>query len=161
MAKMRRIATFVLRLLALGATTAAAAVMVTSEETAYMYTMSYEAKYTNMPAFVYFVITNVIGALYTLAVLFIPLNHVLGRFIAGLDVIMAVLLTSGASAAVAVAYVGEKGNSHAGWWPICNQVKHYCVEVAGALAAAFAGAAIYLLLVLYNIYTLFSKVDDY
>ena len=63
------------------------------------------------------------------------------------------VLTSGISAALAIAYVGKEGNSYAGWLPICGQVPKYCRHVTGAMIAGFIGALLYLLLLLYSIYT--------
>ena len=66
---------------------------------------------------------------------------------------MTMLLTSGVSAALAIAYVGKKGNSHAGWLPICGPVENYCHHVGGALASGFIGVLIYMILLLYSIKT--------
>lgn len=93
----------------------------------------------------------------------IQLNYVLMKFkiiapiynnrcIQFLDQVFTMLLTSSISAALAIAQVGKKGNSFAGWLPICGQVQKYCDQVKGALIAGFIGAIIYLLLLLYSIH---------
>lgn len=51
--KARRFFNLLLRVLALGATTAAAAVMATSHESALVLNVTFEAKYSNTPAFRY------------------------------------------------------------------------------------------------------------
>lgn len=66
------------------------------------------------------------------------------------------LLTSSISAALAIAHVGKKGNSHAGWLPICGQVPKFCDHVTGALVAAFVAAIIYLVLLLYTLLAVLS-----
>ncbi|KAA8526385.1 hypothetical protein F0562_008412 [Nyssa sinensis] len=153
MAKAKRIFSLLLRLLALGATLSAAIVMVTSHEKAKFFAVSFEAKYSNTPAFKYFVIANVIGGVYSFLVLFLPPKSMLWRLVVALDVIFTMLLTSSISAALAIAYVGKKGNSQAGWLPICGQVPKYCNHVSVALAVGFIGVVIYMLLLLYSIHT--------
>lgn len=66
------------------------------------------------------------------------------------------LLVSSISAALAIAHVGKKGNSHAGWLPICGQVPKYCDQVTGALAAGFVGLITYTILLLYAIHTVLN-----
>ncbi|KAF2283448.1 hypothetical protein GH714_006818 [Hevea brasiliensis] len=70
MAKIKRICTFLLRLIAFGTTLAAAIVMATSHETTSLFAVSFEAKYTYTPAFKYFVIANAIASVYGFLVLF-------------------------------------------------------------------------------------------
>ena len=65
------------------------------------------------------------------------------------------LLSSSVSAAMAIAHVGKKGNSQAGWLPICGQVRKFCNQVTGALIAGFIAAIIYLVLLLYTLHTLY------
>lgn len=60
------------------------------------------------------------------------------------------LLISSVSAALAIAHVGKKGNSHAGWLPICGQVPKFCDHTAGALIAGCVAVIIYLVLLLYT-----------
>lgn len=64
-----------------------------------------------------------------------------------------VILSSSISAALALAHVGKKGNSHAGWLPICRQVPKFCDHVTGALIAGFIAAFLYLVLLVYTVYT--------
>ncbi|GAB4824933.1 hypothetical protein Ancab_007805 [Ancistrocladus abbreviatus] len=151
MGKTKRLYTFLPRLLALMATVAAAAVMATSHQTTEVFGISIEAKYTHTPSFKYFVVANGIASVYSLLVLFLPPESLLWRLVVAIDVVITMLLTSSTSAALAIAYVGKKGNSHAGWQPICGQVPKYCHHVSGALAAGFVGVLIYGLLVLSSI----------
>lgn len=70
---------------------------------------------------------------------------------------MILLLTSSISAALAIAEVGKKGNSHAGWLPVCGQVHKFCDHVKGALISGFSAAVLYLVLLLYSIHILFDS----
>ncbi|GFP96335.1 CASP-like protein 1c1 [Phtheirospermum japonicum] len=63
----KRIPIFVLRLLALGATISATLIMVTSHDTAQVFNMKFEAKYSNSPTFKYFVLMNAIASDYCIA----------------------------------------------------------------------------------------------
>lgn len=72
--------------------------------------------------------------------------------------VVALLLTSSMSAALAIAQVGKKGNTHAGWLPICGQVHKFCNHVTGALVAGIIAAALYFLLILYTLYTVLNPL---
>ena len=72
--------------------------------------------------------------------------------------IFTMLLSSSISAALAIAYVGKKGNTYAGWLPICGQVPNYCDHVKGALVAGFAGLIIYMVLILHAIHTVLDPL---
>ncbi|XAR55504.1 hypothetical protein NMG60_11035586 [Bertholletia excelsa] len=152
MAKTKRICTILLRFLAFASTTVAAIIMATSHQKTSLLSISLEAKYNHTPAFKYFVIANAIGGVYSFLVVFLPSKSLLWRLVVALDVMMAMVLTSSTSAALAVAYTGKKGNSYAGWLPICGQVEKYCHQVGGALALGFVGVIIYLMLLLYSIH---------
>ncbi|XP_059664662.1 CASP-like protein 1C2 [Cornus florida] len=158
MAKTKKICILVLRLLAFGATLSAAIVMATSHQKTSFLTVSLEAKFSHTPAFKYFLIANVIGSVYSFLVLFLPSESQLRRLVVALDLVMTMLLTSSVSSALAVAYVGKKGNSHAGWLPICGQVHKYCNQVAGAMIAGFIGVIIYMLLLLYSIHSVLNPL---
>ncbi|KAF5742274.1 hypothetical protein HS088_TW09G00318 [Tripterygium wilfordii] len=158
MAKTKRVITILLRLLALGATVAAVVVMVTTHETANVLNLTFKAKYDNTPSFKYFVIAEAIVSCYTLIAIILSSKSLLWRLMVILDVFMAALLTSSISAALAIAYVGKKGNSHAGWLPICGQVPKFCDKVTGSLIAGFAAAIIYMLLCLYSLHAVLSPL---
>ncbi|KAE9457648.1 hypothetical protein RHGRI_017701 [Rhododendron griersonianum] len=153
MDKNKRVCFLLLRVLALGATIAAAIVMGTSHEKSSFFAVQFEAKFSHTSAFTYFLIANVIGGAYSLLVLFLPTESLLWRLVIAMDVVITMLLTSGVSAALAIAYVGKKGNSYAGWLPICGQVEGYCHQVGAALATGFAGVIIYMLILLYSLHS--------
>ncbi|KDP24131.1 hypothetical protein JCGZ_25788 [Jatropha curcas] len=151
MAKAQRICALLFRLIAFGATLAAAIVMATSHETGSLFGLSVEAKYTDTPSFKYFVIVNSIVTVYGFLVLFLPPQSLLWRLVVAMDVVFTMLLTSSISAALAIAQVGKNGNSHAGWFPTCGRVPKFCDQVTGALVAGFIAVIIYAILLLYAI----------
>ncbi|KAH7533333.1 CASP-like protein 1C1 [Ziziphus jujuba] len=158
MVKTTRLCKLVLRFMAFGATLSAAIVMATSREKASFFTLSYEAKYSDLPAFKYFVIANAVVTVYGFLVLFLPPESMLWRLVVALDTVFTMLLSSSISAAFAVAQVGKNGNSYAGWLPICGQVPKYCDQVKGALIAGFIGLILYALLLLYAIHSVLDPL---
>ncbi|KAK4399115.1 CASP-like protein 1C1 [Sesamum angolense] len=146
----------VLRLVALGAAVSATVVMATSHDSADVFNMKFEARYTNSPTFKYFVLMNAIASGYTLLLLFLPSKNSYAHFILLLDLIMALLLDSSISACLAIGQVGNNGNNHAGWLPICGQVSKFCDHVRGALIAGFAAAVSYFLILLYSLHNLMN-----
>ncbi|XP_022747066.1 CASP-like protein 1C1 [Durio zibethinus] len=158
MAEAKRICTFLLRFIAFSTTLAAAIMMASSHERTAVLTLSFEAKYSDTPAFKYFVIANAIASIYGLLLLFLPSKSLLWQLVVALDVVFTMLLTSSISAALAIAYVGKKGNPKAGWLPICDQVNKYCNQVKGTLAVGFISVIIYMLLLLYSIHTVLNPL---
>lgn len=75
--------------------------------------------------------------------------------------VFTLLLTSSVSAALAMAYIGTKGNQYAGWMPVCNLVPKYCHQVTGALVSASIALVMYLILLFHSIYNFlpFVQVD--
>ncbi|KAG5375034.1 hypothetical protein IGI04_039630, partial [Brassica rapa subsp. trilocularis] len=103
----------------------------------------------------YFVIANAIVSVYSFLVLFLPKESLLWKFVVVLDLFFLVngkltvkmvtmLLTSSLLAAVAVAQVGKRGNTNAGWLPICGQVPR-CDQITGALIADLVALILYVL----------------
>ncbi|GAV70422.1 DUF588 domain-containing protein [Cephalotus follicularis] len=158
MAKTKRATTLVLRFMAFGATLAATIVMATSHQTVDVFATIFSAKYTVSPAFKYFVIANAIVSAYGLLVPFIPAESKLWRSVFALDMVFTMLLISSFSAALAIAYVGKKGNAQAGWFAICGQVPVFCDHVTGALIASVIGFIIYMSLLLHTIHTVLNPL---
>ncbi|GMI82359.1 CASP-like protein 1C2 [Hibiscus trionum] len=158
MAKTKRIITILLRLLAFAATLSATVVMVTSHDSAEVLNLKFSAKYSNSPAFKFYVIAEAIASGYGLIALFLSSKSWVNRVIVILDVVIAMLLTSSISTALAEAVIGKRGNSHAGWLPICGQVPKFCDHVTGSLIAGFAAAILYLVLNLYSLYVVLAPL---
>ncbi|GFZ00540.1 hypothetical protein Acr_14g0001750 [Actinidia rufa] len=87
MAMVKSIPTFVLRLMALGATISATIVMAASHDSATVLNLKFDAKYTNSPSFKYFVIVNAIASGYGLITLFLPSKSSLWRLVLVLDLL--------------------------------------------------------------------------
>lgn len=103
-------------------------------------------------------IAEAIGAGYSFIALFLSAKSLGWRLIVILDVVIGMLLTSSISAALAIAQVGKKGNSHAGWLPICDQVPKFCDHATGALITGLVAAIVYLVLNLYSLHAVLSPL---
>ncbi|CAN6553052.1 hypothetical protein FF1_004960 [Malus domestica] len=158
MTQTRRIFTFVLRLLALAATVSATIVMVNSHDSTRVLNLTFKAKFSDSPTFTYFVIVEAIVSGYNLIILLLSSKGSLWRIVIILDVVAALLLTSSMSAALAIAQVGKKGNTHAGWLPICGQVSKFCNHVSGALVAGILAAIFYYVLNLFTLYNVLNPL---
>ncbi|KAM1004888.1 hypothetical protein PS2_004970 [Malus domestica] len=158
MTQTRRIFTFVLRLLALAATVSATIVMVNSHDSTRVLNLTFKAKFSDSPTFTYFVIVEAIVSGYNLIILLLSSKGSLWRIVIILDVVAALLLTSSMSAALAIAQVGKKGNTHAGWLPICGQVSRFCNHVSGALVAGILAAIFYYVLNLFTLYNVLNPL---
>ncbi|XP_057797470.1 CASP-like protein 1C1 [Salvia miltiorrhiza] len=152
----KRIPMLVLRLVALGASVSAIVIMVSSHDSAQLFSMKFDAKYSHTPTFKYFVLVNGIASGYTFILLFFPSKSSCAHIILLLDLMMALVLDSSISACVAIGQVGKKGNSHAGWLPICGQVPKFCDHVTGAIAAGFIAAIAYFLVLLYSLHNVMN-----
>ncbi|RWR97513.1 CASP-like protein 1C1 [Cinnamomum micranthum f. kanehirae] len=146
-----------LRLMSMAATLSATIVTITSRERVIVFNFPVDAKYHYTPSLKFFAIANGIGSVYSLAVLFIPATK-LRRLVVAFDVVITMLLTASASAALAVGHVARKGDSHAGWIPICGQVPKFCDHVLAALILGFCGVFIYMFLLLHAIHTFIKPI---
>ncbi|KAK6926547.1 Casparian strip membrane protein domain [Dillenia turbinata] len=147
---------FILRLCAIGAALAAAAVMGTTDQTLPFFTQffQFQASYDDLPAFQFFVVAFAIVSGYL--VLSLPFSivtivrpHAVGPrlLLFVFDTVMVALTTAAASAAAAIVYLAHNGNSSANWVAICQQFGDFCQQVSGAVVAAFIAAFIFILLV--------------
>ncbi|CAA7020890.1 unnamed protein product [Microthlaspi erraticum] len=111
------------------------------------------AKFQHTPAFVFFVIANVMVSFHNLLMIAL---QIFGRklenkgfrllSVAILDMLNATLISAAANAAAFMAELGKNGNKHAKWNKICDRFAIYCDHGAGALIAAFAGVILMLLI---------------
>ncbi|KAG5234959.1 CASP protein [Salix suchowensis] len=152
MAKINKIFSNILRLLAVAATVVAIVFMVTSHDSAQVLNLTFTAKYSYTPAFKFFVVGEAIAGGYTVISILLSFKTLFWRIIVFLDMVATVLLASSISAALAIAQVGKKGSAHAGWLPVCGQVPHFCDRVTVALLAGFAAAVIYFVILLCSLY---------
>ena len=70
--------------------------------------------------------------------------------------VVTLMLSTAVSSALSIAYVGKKGNTNAGWLPICGQVPKFCDETTAALVVGFVALILYLLILLYSLYAALS-----
>uniref|UniRef100_A0A0C9S889 CASP-like protein n=1 Tax=Wollemia nobilis TaxID=56998 RepID=A0A0C9S889_9CONI len=165
---------FVLRAAAMGATLAAAIVMVTSKQTVLVpvpvfsnsppILLPLPSKYHYSPAFVYFVVANAVACGYALLSIIIitcklkgSVSSVFSAWLLSItDLVMVALVLSGASAATAIGYVGWKGNSHLNWGKVCNIYDTFCIRVAAAVVVSFIGIIVFIVLILMSVSTLYQ-----
>ncbi|CAA7041982.1 unnamed protein product [Microthlaspi erraticum] len=151
-----------LRVLAFLATLSAAIVMGLNKETKTFVVgnvgntpikATFTAKFQHTPAFVFFVVANVMVSFHNL--LMIALQIFGGKkdltgfrllSVAILDMLNVTLISAAANAAAFMAEVGKNGNKHARWDKICDRFATYCDHGAGALIAAFAGVVLMLII---------------
>ncbi|TVU28485.1 hypothetical protein EJB05_20004, partial [Eragrostis curvula] len=103
----------------------------------------------------YFVVVNSIVAAYL--VLSIPLSivHIIRSrakysrlILIFFDAAMLALVTSAASAAVAIVYLAHKGNARANWFAICQQFDSFCERISASLIGSFVAVALFILLII-------------
>ncbi|KAG4929304.1 hypothetical protein AAZX31_17G022500 [Glycine max] len=111
------------------------------------------AKWHQMSAIVYFLVTNAIACTYAVLSLLLALvnrgkSKGLWTLIAVLDAFMVALLFSGNGAAAAVGVLGYKGNSHVNWNKVCNVFGKFCDQMAASIGVSLIGSLAFLLLVI-------------
>lgn len=147
-----------LRASALLATTVAAAVMGLNRQsyTAVVaivgtkpLTQTFTAQFKDTPAFVYFVVANAIASLYNLVVLAMR-RLVQGRVQCLVlhmgDMVIMLLLATGAATAASMAELGKNGNLHAHWNPMCDKFGSFCNRGGLSLVSSFIGVTLMLAL---------------
>eukprot|EP00253_Pinus_taeda_P023380 PITA_23380 len=157
----------ILRLLAIGCTLSAAIVMGTNKQTVILPIVGpWPAKYQYSPAFVFFVVANAVACGYTLLSFIFSVtdkfpSSTLSAFLLSVtDLVMVALVSSGVSAATAIAYVGYKGNSHTQWRKICGIYDRFCHHGVEALVVSFVGLVIFMALSVMSIYSLYSRTNS-
>ncbi|CAM6127395.1 unnamed protein product [Calypogeia fissa] len=138
-----RLIDVVLRFLTFACTLAAFVVMISNLQSVRPFPgVKIWAKYHYSDAFMWFVVANGIAFSYALlTLLFMSFNKSpkIARGILILDLLVAYMILSAASAATAVAYIGKNGLSQTRWSPICGTFHRYCDHVLGSLVACFLG----------------------
>ncbi|XXG84142.1 hypothetical protein AAC387_Pa10g1728 [Persea americana] len=157
---------FILRLLAIGTTLAAAIVIGLAKETEVVpvsifpgippVSVLVPAKMRYTSALVYFVVANAIACGYALLSLFVTIGQHggpkgVGLGITILDVIMVALLFSGLGAAATIGVLGLEGNSQMRWNKVCNTFEKFCRSLAVSQILSMIGSLVFLLLVVLSI----------
>ncbi|CAI9268357.1 unnamed protein product [Lactuca saligna] len=146
----------ILRICAITATLAAAAVMGTTSQDLPFFTrfFQFQASYDDFPTFTFFLVGNVITCVYLL--LSLPLSivciirpHIVGARMLLLlfDTLALALTMAAASAAAAIVYLAHNGNPNTNWPALCQQFNEFCPRVSGAVVGSFLATAILVALV--------------
>ncbi|XP_004488207.1 CASP-like protein 1B1 [Cicer arietinum] len=116
------------------------------------------AKFSQTPAFVFFVIANGNASLHNLLMISMdvlgPQYNYKGlrlALIAILDMLTMALASAGDGAATFMSELGKNGNSHARWNKICDKFESYCNRGGGALIASFIGFILLLIITIMSI----------
>ncbi|KAJ0810721.1 putative casparian strip membrane protein [Helianthus annuus] len=147
----------ILRICAITATLAAAAVMGTTDQSLPFFTQffQFQASYDDFPTFTFFLAGNAITCAYL--VLSLPFSivsivrpHVIGARMLLLifDTIALALTMSAASAAAAIVYLAHNGNPGTNWPALCQQFNEFCPRVSGAVVGSFLAVLILVVLVI-------------
>ncbi|KAI3756082.1 hypothetical protein L1987_55895 [Smallanthus sonchifolius] len=125
------------------------------------------AKFSQSPAFIYFVLALSVACLYSvitcvLSVLLLlkpkgSSTGLLFHFLV-LDAIMLAIMASATGAAGAVAYIGFKGNSHTRWNEVCNVFDSFCGHIAGSVSLSLLPSVSLLLLIWLSGFVLSKKI---
>ncbi|KAK9077728.1 hypothetical protein SSX86_006065 [Deinandra increscens subsp. villosa] len=147
-------------------------VMVTSEETKQIpvapgLSISRTAKFSNSPAYVYFVAALSVAALYSfitgatsVLALMKPGGHSakLKFHFVILDSLLLGIVAAATGASGGVGYIGLKGNSHSRWNKICDRYDTYCTHFKASILLSLIAAITLLLLVWISVYVLSKKI---
>lgn len=111
-------------------------------------------QYQDFPTFTFFVVSNAIATAYLILSLTLSVFHIFKTaakvtrtVLVILDTTILSLLTAGASAAAAIAYIAHKGSDEAKWYGICERYNSLCERVSGALVGSFMGILALMLLI--------------
>ncbi|KZV21980.1 CASP-like protein 5-like [Dorcoceras hygrometricum] len=163
---------FVLRLLALALSLAAAVVLGVNKQTTTMpvslvpslppVNVPVTAKFHYLSAFTYLVVANAIAGGYAVISLLLALanrrgNKAISLLTMILDLAMVALLFSAIGASLAVGLIGYKGNSHVRWDKVCNVFGRFCHQVAASVALTAASAGAFFLLVILIVFNLHKR----
>ncbi|KAI3683621.1 hypothetical protein L1987_84130 [Smallanthus sonchifolius] len=146
----------ILRVCAIAATLAAAAVMGTTSQNLPFFTQffQFQASYDNFPTFTFFLAGNAITCAYL--VLSLPFSivcivrpHIIGARMLLLifDTLALALTMAAASAAAAIVYLAHNGNPNTNWPALCQQFNEFCPRVSGAVVGSFLAVLILVVLV--------------
>ncbi|KAK9725597.1 hypothetical protein RND81_05G156100 [Saponaria officinalis] len=162
-----------LRLLLLAACIVAVVVMGTSKQTAMVpvpgvpgLTVPYPAKFSNSPAFIYFIVALSVAGLYSVITLITSLSFIskpnipakIFLILAVHDVLILGIVAAATGTAGGVAYVGLKGNSHVNWGKICNVYDKFCRYLGTSIFFSLFAAVLLVVLVILNALSLYKRI---
>ncbi|KAJ8634080.1 hypothetical protein MRB53_027416 [Persea americana] len=147
---------FVLRTVAVASSLAASVIMATNKQRfGFVGIFHMVADYKASPCFRFLVAGTAAAGLYSLISLpFVFVLHFQGSkpkksfFMHLFDLMIMSLVLAATAAATGVAYVGKKGNTVAGWSPICGFVSHFCNKTELALLLSYVSLLILFLILI-------------
>ncbi|KAL0331819.1 UNVERIFIED_CONTAM: CASP-like protein 1F1 [Sesamum calycinum] len=152
-----------LRVLVIGFTLAAAITMTTSNQSVAFFGIVMDARYTYSSSFRFkMVADSIVCGLSLLSVILLlslnrPKSNPNNYFYLFLhDLVSAVLLLSGGSAAMAIGYVGRFGQPQTGWIPICDRVPKFCDKILVSIVSSFLAVICLLVLTIMSVHKLKS-----
>ncbi|XP_071721280.1 casparian strip membrane protein 1-like [Rutidosis leptorrhynchoides] len=146
----------ILRICAIIATIAAAAVMGTTSQNLPFFTQlfQFQASYDDFPTFTFFLAGNAITCAYLafslpFSIVCIVRPHIVGArmLLLVFDTLALALTIAAASAAAAIVYLAHNGNPNTNWPALCQQFNEFCPRVSGAVVGSFLAVAILVVLV--------------
>nr|WDD38929.1 CASP-like protein [Fagopyrum tataricum] len=167
-----KLAELLLRVLICGSSALAAFIIATNSQVREIFTIQKKAKFTEMKALVFLVVTNGILASYSLAQLVrcalsmskgsILFNRPLAMAIFSGDQLMAYLSLAAVAASLESSALAKLGQSELQWMKICGLFEKYCNEGAGGVACAVLAslcAALLSSISAYSLFRLFGRND--
>ncbi|KAH9621270.1 hypothetical protein KSS87_011536 [Heliosperma pusillum] len=163
----------VLRFLLFASCIIAVVVMATSKQTERIpvtgipgFTVPVPAKFTNSPAFIYFVVALSVAGLYSIITLITSLSFIskstippkIFLILAVHDVLILGVVAAATGTAGGVAYVGLKGNSHVNWGKICNVYDKFCRYLGTSIFFSLFASLVLVILVILNASSLYKRI---
>ncbi|XP_074583287.1 CASP-like protein 1D1 [Curcuma longa] len=164
---------FALRLLLLALSVSALVVLVTSKQSRDFQTglpppfavISRDAKFQQVPAFIYLLAALCVASLYSFVTIFASLFAISSTssstrilfFLILFDALMVGVMASATGSAGSMAYLGIRGNSHANWDKICNRYHKFCRHVGSSVIVSCVAAIVLVLLVVLSSYSLYRR----
>nr|Q20BM9.1 RecName: Full=CASP-like protein 1 [Panax ginseng]ABD73297.1 unknown [Panax ginseng] len=130
------------------------------------YQIPYSSKFTDSPAFIYFVAAFSVAGLYSIITSLLSglallkpgyAKQLVSHFVV-VDVLLLGIVAAAIGAAGGVGYIGLRGNSHSRWTKICNIYDTFCQHLAGSIAAGLIASIVLVLLILLSFFTLSRKI---
>ncbi|KAF5815361.1 putative casparian strip membrane protein [Helianthus annuus] len=170
--KKQAVVDVLLRVFLFATTVVSIIVMVTSEETTQIrvtprLVISRTAKFSNSPAYIYFIAALSVAALHSLITGLVSILAVMKpggnsaklkfHFVI-LDSLLLGIVAAATGASGGVGYIGLKGNSHSNWNKICNRYDTYCTHIKASIFLSLIASITLLLLVWLSVYVLSKKI---
>ncbi|KAF5774147.1 putative casparian strip membrane protein [Helianthus annuus] len=160
-----------LRVLLFATALVAIIVMVTSKQTKMIpvapgLVVPMTAKFTQSPAFIYFIAAVSVACLYSIITAAVSVLALMRGGISTkmqfhfvmFDALLLGIVAAATGAAGGVAYIGYKGNTHTRWNKICNTHDSFCFHIASSLVLSLISSIALLLLVWLSLYVLSKKI---